>query len=216
MEGRAQILSRARRACRLAVIALGLTVPLVQALPTAAQIKAAFKALDATGNGTISREEWERGSFALFRAADKNGSDFIEADELAGSALAQDTFLRADTNRDGKLSISEFMVLRRVLFQLADIDRNDSLSPIEFDLMILMEQVGWLDRNRNDRIELSELRDSLEKAFEQIDLDHDGKLTPAEAGYMAADVFKRYDRDGDGRLTLEEFAGGYRTSLLEE
>ncbi|MBI5771785.1 MAG: EF-hand domain-containing protein [Verrucomicrobia bacterium] len=202
--------------CWIALAACLLIAPLARALPAAAQIATAFKALDATGNGSISVEEWERGSFALFRAADKNNNDFIDADELAGSALAQDTFLRADTNRDGKLSVGEFMALRRALFQLADIDRNDSLSRTEFDLLILMEQVGWQDQNRNDRIELSELGESLKKAFALLDTDQDGHLTPAEAAYLAADTFKHYDRDGDGRLTVDEFVGGYRHSLQTE
>jgi Ca2+-binding EF-hand superfamily protein len=204
VESRAQILRcRAPLARWLTTLVLTLATPVAHALPTAAQIATAFKALDVTGNGAISREEWERGSFALFRAADKNGNDFIEAEELDGSALAQDTFLRADTNRDGRLSVAEFLALRRALFKLADIDHDESLVSTEFELFIIMEHVGWQDRNRNDRIELSELRESLAKAFEQIDADHDGKLTPTEAAFMAPAVFKRYDRDGDGGLSLE-------------
>ena len=188
----------------------------VHALPTAAQIKVAFDAIDTTRNGAINAEEWDKASFALFHAADKNNNNFIDADELQGSAIAQDTFLHADTDHDGRLSISEFMDVRRAIFQAADIDRDGNLVFVEFELLIVMEQVGWLDRNHNGRIELSELRDSLAKAFEQLDLDHDGKLAPAETTYMADGEFKRFDKNHDGLLSLDEFVGGYRAVLLGE
>lgn len=196
------------------VLAVGVTS--ARALPTAAQIKVAFDAIDTDKSGAISATEWDRASFALFRAADKNNNDFIDADELQGSSIAQDTFLHADTNHDGRLSIGEFMELRRAIFQVADIDRNEKLDPVEFELLVLMEQVGWVDRNQNGIIELSELRDSLAKAFEQLDLDHDGRLTAAETTYMPAKEFKTFDKNGDGQLSVDEFVAGYRKALLGE
>jgi len=201
------------RLAMFAAVLFALAAPVARALPTATQVAVAFKALDATGNGEISMEEWERGSFALFRAADKNKNDFIDADELQGSSIAQDTFLRADTDHDGKLSIAEFMALRRAIFTIADIDRDDALSFVEFELLVVMEQVGWVDRNQNGRIELSELRESLTKAFEQLDGDHDGFLSTAEAVYMPPAEFKKFDRNLDGKLALDEFIAGYRLAL---
>ena len=186
------------------------------AMPTSAQVATAFKALDTTGNGGINREEWERGSFALFRAADKNQDDFIEAAETQGTAIAQDTFLRADTDRDGRLGVAEFLALRRAIFQMADIDRDGTLVKVEFELLVLLERFGWQDRNKNDRIELSELRESLLNACTQLDTDRDGTLTAAEMAFTTDANFKRFDRDADGRLTPDEFAGGYRTALLGE
>jgi len=130
------------------------------------------------------------------------------------SAIAQDTFLRADTDHDGRLSVSEFMELRRAIFRIADIDRDDNLTYVEYELLIVMEQVGWTDRNHDGRIELSELRESLGKAFEQLDPNHDGQLSPAEAVFMPEREFKRFDRNHDGQLSAEEFVNGYRTALL--
>ena len=195
-------------------LALALGATAARALPTAAQIKTAFDAIDTSQNGAISLDEWDHASFALFHAADKNNNNFIDADELKGSAIAQDTFLQADTDHDGRLSVGEFMELRRAIFRIADIDHDDNLVYVEFELLIVMEQVGWVDRNHDGRIELSELRESLVKAFEQLDTDHDGKLSPAEAAHMPADEFKRFDKNHDGQLTLEEFVAGYRAALL--
>lgn len=215
MEGRTQILRRRPPLARwLTTVVLALATPVARALPTATQIATAFKALDTSGNAALNPVEWERGSFALFRAADKNQNDFIEADELQASTIAQDTFLRADTNRDGKLSVAEFMALRRAIFQIADIDRDESLTPLEFELLLIMEQVGWLDRNKNDHIELSELRESLAKIFEQLDADKDGAVTVTEAAYLTEEQFKRFDRDGDGKLTADEYIAGYRGALM--
>src|SRR4051794_11671316 len=47
----------------------------------------------------------------------------------------------------------------------------------------------------------------LDNLFEQADADHDGKLTRTELDAFAADALKRFDKDGDGRLSLEEFQG---------
>jgi Ca2+-binding EF-hand superfamily protein len=202
-----------RFAMSVAVMLL-LTASVARAFPTAAQIKTAFNAVDTSNNGAISAEEWEQASFALFHAADKNNNNFIDGDELQGSAIAQDTFLRADTDHDGRLSVAEFMALRRAIFEIADIDRDESLSFVEFELLILMEQVGWVDRNHDGRIELSELRESLAKAFEQLDANHDGQLSAAEATYMRPEAFKKFDTNHDGQLSLDEFVAGYRAELL--
>lgn len=193
--------------------ALGFAAHLARALPSAAQIKTAYQLLDKSGNEAVGAPEWDAASFALFRAADKNNNNSIDASELQGSSLAQDTFLRADTDRDGKLSISEFMELRRGIFRIADIDRNDYLNFVEFELLLVMEQVGWADRNNNGRIELSELDLSLRKIFASLDADTDGKLSPAEATHLQPEAFKKYDANADGQLTAEEFIAGYRATL---
>lgn len=205
---------RVRPAWVAVILLLASAAATARALPAAAQIKTAFTALDTTENNAINLTEWDHGSFALFHAADKNRNDFIDADELQGSNIAQDTFLHADTDHDGRLSVTEFMELRRALFHLADIDRDDSLLYVEFELLLVLEQTGWVDRNHNGRIELSELRDSLTKAFAQLDTDHDGRLTAAEAAFMPAEEFKAFDKNADGQLTLDEFADGYRVTLL--
>lgn len=183
-------------------------------LPTADKIKTAFAALDSNRNGRITLKDWDIASFALFRALDKNNDDFIDRAELQAGNMMPDTFLRADVNRDDRLSVSEFTQLRRALFQTADIDRDDVLSAAEFELLILMERVGWQDANQNGRIEISELTNSLRVAFAGLDTDGDGALSAAEAAYMRPEAFKRFDTNRDGRLSLEEFVQGYRNEMI--
>lgn len=184
------------------------------ALPDAAKIQTAFAAVDTSRNNGLSAEEWDVASFALFRVADRNNDEFIDRDELKTGNLAPDTFLRSDVDRDSRLSVSEFTDHRRAIFAIADIDRDDALTPIEFELLILMERVGWQDANRNGRIEISELTRSLEAAFAALDLDGDGELTAAEAAYLRPVARQRYDRNRDGRLNRTEFIQGYRTEMI--
>jgi Ca2+-binding EF-hand superfamily protein len=198
----------------LLLAVLGFGVVAARALPTAAQISTAFRAMDTTRNAALNLDEWDRASFALFRAADKNNNDFIDAAELQASSIAQDTFLQADANHDGRLGVSEFMELRRALFRIADIDRDENLVPVEYELLLLMEQVGWTDRNHNGRIEISELTESLTKAFGQLDADHDAQLSAPECFYLTAEEFQRFDQDRNGQLSLEEYVAGYRAALI--
>ncbi len=193
--------------------ALLLFLPVARALPSAPEIKTAFDAIDADHNGVISLDEWEKASFALFHAADKNNDNVLDASELAGTNITQDTFALADENHDGRLSIAEFMRLRRAIFTAADIDRSGGLSFVEFELLTLLAQTGWTDRNHNGRIEPSELKAALVQAFGQLDLDHDGFLSPAETAYMSPEQFKLCDENKDGKLTQDEFVRGYLTAL---
>ena len=206
--------ARRRFALLRALVMLVLAPLAARALPTAAQIKTAFNAVDASHNGVISAEEWDQASFALFRAADKNNDDTIDREELGASTIAPDTFLRADLDRNERLSVGEFSEQRRALFQTCDIDRNDFLSASEFELFIVMERVGWLDANQNNRIELSELTSSLVRAFGELDTDRDSTLSEAEAGYMRPAAFKRFDANRDGTLSRDEFVDGYRNEML--
>lgn len=202
------------RSVLTALILLALALPAARAFPAAAQVKTAFDAIDTTKNGALSPEEWDAASFALFRAADKNNNNVIDATELQGSTIAQDTFLRADTDRDGRLSVGEFMELRRTIFRVSDIDRDDFLGFVEYEILIVMEQVGWIDRNQNGRIELSELGDSLNKAFDALDVDRDRQLSAEEAVHMPEAEIRKFDTDANGKLSPQEFIGGYRAALL--
>lgn len=184
-----------------------------RALPAAAELKGAFAAIDTDHDGVISLAEWETASFALFRSADRNNDNSLDPSELGGTTITQDTFLLIDEDHNGRLSIAEFMRLRRAVFTAADIDRGDTLSLVEFELLTLLAQTGWTDRNHNGRIEPSELKAALTQAFGQLDENHDGFLSAAEAAYMPAEQFKLSDVNHDDRLSQDEFLTGYLKAL---
>lgn len=184
------------------------------ALPPSADIRRDFAALAAAASPrSITAEEWEVASFALFQGADKNKDNFLEAAELGSGTISRDTLITADENRDGKLGVTEFMQVRRAIFKAADMDRDDALTYFEFELLVLLGQYGWTDANRNGRIEVSELREALAPAFTQLDANHDGKLTREEVAYMGVSQWRLADADQNGSVTPEEFIRGYLLSL---
>ena len=191
-------------------VGLACVLPAARALPAAAEIAAALRAIDTTRNIAINRTEWQQASFALFRATDTNDNDFIDADELKTSSLAQDTFLRLDLNHDGRLSIDEFMHLRRAIFDTADFNQDDYINLVEFELLIVYEKVGWRERDEATRLPVSQLRIVLTKLFELLDQDRNGHISRDETAYMQPKRFERLDQDKDGKLTQEELIVGYR------
>ena len=200
----------ARRFGSLLLVVLACALPAARAMPTAASIAAALREIDTTRNQAISPAEWQAASFALFRATDKNDNHFIDADELKASALAQDTFRRLDADHDGRLSIDEFMKLRREIFVIADYNHDDYVTLVEFELLALYEAVGWRERDEVHRLPVAQLPLVLAKAFALLDENKDGQLDPTEAAYMQPERYLRFDRDQDGKLSAEELSTGYR------
>ncbi len=182
--------------------------------PPSADIRRDFAALaTAASPRSITAEEWEVASFALFQGADRNQDNFLETAELGSGAISRDTLVTADENRDAKLSVTEFMQVRRAIFKASDMDRDDALTYFEFELLVVLGQYGWTDANRNGRVEVSELKEALAQSFTQLDPNHDGKLTQEEVPYMGVSQWRLADADQNGSVTSEEFIRGYLLSL---
>ncbi len=175
---------------------IGAVSCLAATLPDADELASDFKLLDPDESKSIYAEEWDQHAFALFQAADANGNQQLEGVEIDFDSETEDTFSRADINRDGKLDIDEFMQLRRTLFTIADINRGDFINEVEYTIFRLLEIVGWEDHNHNNRINFSELRESMAKVHQHADFDDSGDLSAEEASFLNAADFERATADG--------------------
>jgi Ca2+-binding EF-hand superfamily protein len=68
--------------------------------------------------------------------------------------------------------------------------------------------MALVDKNKDGRIDREEFHQRMTEVFFFADVDKDGQLTYAEltaVEYVDPEVFKRADRDGNGKLSLYEF-----------
>ena len=143
----------------------------------------ALRGFDQDKNGTVSREEYP-GADHVFRGADRNRDGALQPAELL--ALANDELedIRKRMKSPGR---TEFLTL-------FDLDRDNQVAPEEYDGPAV--------------------------AFRRFDTDGDGVVTydelyPERMARRAAETPKasdtnaiaRFDKDEDGKVAREEFAG---------
>ena len=155
----------------------------------------AFQRLDSDGDGTVTAEEFNASSDAMFNRLDRDGNgeltrpgrgeragankDSAKPDQRGQRSMAkrsgsrhgghgaQRLMDRFDTDKDGKITRAEFDQVRTTLFGNADADNNQSVSLEEFATV-------WQEMN-NEAIVRG---------------------------------FQRYDTNGDLSITLEEYTAG--------
>jgi len=123
-------------------------------------VKAIHKYLDRNGDGTLTKEEADRGSLPMMVRAATGGAAALPKADL-------------DANKDGKVSLEELAdVLRpalgpfRVQVGRLAVDRNDAL-------------FNHLDRNKDGMISQDELAAAV-SSLHRFDLDGDELIDPAE------------------------------------
>jgi Ca2+-binding EF-hand superfamily protein len=112
----------------LAGLVLG---PGVELRAADAKLVAAFESLDETGNGMVTREEFQRQKTQIFFAAlDAAGADQTLRPEDV--RLTPEAFAAADIDGDGLLSGSEFVQAPFLQFDALDLDGDQQISLEEF------------------------------------------------------------------------------------
>lgn len=97
------------------------------------------------------------------------------------------TFSLLDTDGDGKISLAEIRAEQARLIAAADLNGDGKLSVDEF------RRRGWWFQ----KLQTTTL-------FDLMDADGDQSLSPEEIANPSACWFKRYDKDTDGGVTVEE------------
>ena len=142
-----------------------------------------FGQLDHDGDSRISRLEWH---------------------------YDLETFLRADRNRDGFISRTEFLDTgfdddRGDHFDNLDVDGNNRVELDEWHGS--RAAFDWLDRNRDgvlSRTEMLSEETGADDQFRSLDMNRDGSIAIDE-WHWSRTSFNQLDRNRDGRLSRGEF-----------
>jgi len=182
-------------------------------LPLHAEVRAAFLALDTSGNGGITLEEWRSDGDTRFWRRDRDGDGYLTTLEIGDNAMMFELFVHADQRADGRLERREFGRLRELIFQDADLMNDGSLVFIEYELLMLLRRSGWTDTSGYGRILPTQLHVVLEKSMPLLDRNRDGVLHGRERGFFSPAHLEIMDPRGTGRIDLEQIYRGYRFLL---
>lgn len=190
-----------------------------------AQEENLFDRLDANKDGQIAADEVDGERRRLFERLVRNG------DKNSDGKLSREEFTEATKERPVEPAPADRPNLPepRELFSRFDRNGDGKLSKEEAPER-LRENFERMDANSDGGVDLDELRQAfaamarrggppgapgrpgpemLERLFQERDANKDGKLTkdelPAERQESFARMLERFDDDGDGALTKEQF-----------
>lgn len=114
--------------------------------------------------------------------------------------------LRMDSNKDGLISLDEFLAPRKARFAIEDTNKDGAISKAEFlaakpaDDMMAKRMERWEARATDAEKAVRQARK--EAAFRALDGNGDGKISEAEFLSMAQLKFAALDANGDGSINV--------------
>ena len=109
---------------------------------------------------------------------------------MMGGLGAEQLLREVDTDRDGRMTQAEIDAAVNARFARFDADGNGRLSLDEFNAL-------WADVTRPAAV----------RAFQFMDPNGDASVTKAEVEERTSRLVQRFDRNGDGALSLQDRGG---------
>jgi Ca2+-binding EF-hand superfamily protein len=111
-------------------VVLGLLLAAGHASAPAEEAARSFSESDRNRDGVVDRQEMERRALQVFSFADNDKNAYLSRDEYDSLVLDEPLSL-ADTDRDGRVSTREFVMLRQREFDAADKNHDGVMSEDE-------------------------------------------------------------------------------------
>lgn len=203
-----------------------------------AKVKAAFRLYDFNGDGYISLEEMKRYLTSIFKVLyevqpEMRQETGVPAEEL-GIVTAEQAFLEADQNHDGKLSYDEFLTwytspsqagISSIVAKSAIVDSSLRWMPLnEIKQLTNLAQyepdevfeIFAAEADKNGLLSRSAFNSSFRRVMQGIDTDDDAKKdldalpieTKAKIREVVDGLFDLFDSDGSGYVDFGELASG--------
>lgn len=143
-----------------------------------------------------------------FDQADKDGDGFLSKKEIR---LTKKEFKQFDTDKDNRIGREEFLEVTKARQEKQEAtaakNRGGKTRPQNAN-----EFMARWDKNHDDVLVQDELDGGVRYLFPQIDSDEDRKVTKTEVEryfrvQAALGFMEKYDLNGDGIVTREEFSG---------
>lgn len=186
---------------------------------------ARFKAMDTQGSGSVTAAQIAASPQAvkrnqmvanfLVKRMDTAGNGYITGDEYLARAKAR--FAKLDKKGDGKLTVDEFTPVHfgRVGAQVAE-NANAGHGGKRAQAIF-----AKLDTNHDGVVTQDEYLAAAGAQFKALDTAGNGQLTAAEIAsspkaldrdnHVARHVVKKFDANGDGTVSLDEYLGAAKT-----
>ena len=191
--------------------------------------RAMNRGLDAVVDTIVNSHEYNS-TFGDYGVPGSGGIRYCGSQALTGSANRDMRFPALDTNRDGRISRSEWRGTANS-FRVRDWNNDGVLSGDEVRMgayppagsleardyrMSVDERFDYLDYD-NNRVVTEREWDGTLQQFDRLDRNRDGRLTRAELGASGtASSFAALDINNDGRITLAEWPWSRRTFMAQD